>query len=99
MVNDPPAFSNPRAWIHFHATFDFFHWIMSGGSCDSRSQNRSSSLPSSFPLLYHSERKLVLVALPRVIRLVWSTQARLTTAMAVLSIFRGFTTAVSFWIT
>ncbi len=60
MVNDPPAFSNPRAWIHFHATFDFFHWKMSSGSCDSRSQNRSSSLPSSFPLLYHSERKLVL---------------------------------------
>src|SRR3989440_8762570 len=40
-----------------------------------------------------------LVALPRVIRLVWSTQARLTTAMAVLSILRGFTPAVSFWIT
>src|SRR6266852_1994722 len=59
VVNDPPAFSNPRAWIHFHATFDCFHWKMSSGSCDSRSQNRSSSLPSSFPLLYHSERKLV----------------------------------------
>ena len=40
-----------------------------------------------------------LVALPRVIRLVWSTHARLTTAMAVLSILRGFTPAVSFWIT
>src|SRR6266853_1956261 len=61
MVNDAPAFSNPRAWIHFHATFDFFYWKMSGGSCDSRSQNRSSSLPSSFSLLYHSERKLVSV--------------------------------------
>src|SRR5262249_33525465 len=22
-VNDPPAFSNPRTWIHFHAMFDF----------------------------------------------------------------------------
>ena len=40
-----------------------------------------------------------IVALPRVIRLVWSTQARLTTAMAALSILRGFTPAVSFWIT
>ena len=36
---------------------------MSSGSCDSGSQNRSSSLPSSFPLLYHSERKLVLEGL------------------------------------
>src|SRR2546429_6744089 len=58
VVNDPPAFSNPKAWIHFHATFDFFHWKMSSGSCDSRSQNRSSSLPSLVPLLYHSEHKL-----------------------------------------
>src|SRR6266700_6836125 len=59
VVNDPPAFSNPRTWIQFHAMFDFFHWNMSCGSCDSRSHNRSSSLPSSFPLLYHSERELV----------------------------------------
>src|SRR5512135_3003531 len=44
VVNDPPAFSNPIAWIHFHTTFDFFQWKMSSGSCDSRSQNRSSSL-------------------------------------------------------
>jgi soluble P-type ATPase len=60
VVNDPPAFSNPRVWVHFHATFDFFHWNMSSGSCDSRSQNRFSSPPSLVPLLYHSERKLVL---------------------------------------
>jgi hypothetical protein len=33
---------------------------MSCSSCDSRSHNRSSSLPSSFLLLYHTERKLVL---------------------------------------
>jgi hypothetical protein len=24
VVNDPPAFSNPIVWVHFHATFDFF---------------------------------------------------------------------------
>jgi hypothetical protein len=46
MVNDPPAFSNPIAWVHFHATFDVFQWNMSSGSCDSRSQNRSSSPPN-----------------------------------------------------
>ena len=40
-----------------------------------------------------------IAALPRVIRLVWSTQARLTMAMAVLSILRGFIPAISFWIT
>src|SRR5712692_8336948 len=55
VINDPPALSNPRAWIHFHATFDFFHWIMGSGSCDSRSHNRFSSPPSSFSLLYHSD--------------------------------------------
>src|SRR5262249_11769127 len=58
-VNDPPAFSNPRTWIHFHAMFDFFYWIMSCGSCDSRSHNRSFSPLSSFLLVYHTERNLV----------------------------------------
>src|SRR6266581_8822383 len=62
VINDPPALSNPRAWIQFHATFDVFHWIMSCGSCDSRSHNRSSSLLSSISPLYHTERKLVLTA-------------------------------------
>src|SRR6266568_3715351 len=59
VVNDPPAFSHPRAWIQFHTTFDFFYWIMRCGSCDSRSHNRSSSLLSSVSPLYHTERKLV----------------------------------------
>src|SRR5258708_6012575 len=58
-VNNPPAFSNPIAWVHFHALFDFFQWNMSSGSCDSRSHSRSSSLPTLFPLLYHLERELV----------------------------------------
>src|SRR2546421_4554973 len=49
MVNDPPAFSNPRAWIQLHATFHFFKWNMSSGSCDSRSQFSSSSLSTSVP--------------------------------------------------
>jgi ATP-binding cassette subfamily B protein len=40
-----------------------------------------------------------IAGLPRVIRLVWSTDARLTTAMALVSILRGFTPAVSFGIT
>src|SRR6266700_815336 len=62
VVNHPPAFSNPRAWIQFHATFDFFYWIMCCGSGDSRSHNRSSSLLSSVSPLYHTERKLVLEA-------------------------------------
>src|SRR6266568_1970377 len=61
VVNHPPAFSNPRAWIQFHATFDFFYWIMCCGSGDSRSHNRSSSLLSSVSPLYHTERKLVLI--------------------------------------
>jgi ATP-binding cassette, subfamily B, bacterial len=40
-----------------------------------------------------------IAGLPRVLRLVWSTHARLTAAMALVSILRGFTPAVSFWIT
>lgn len=40
-----------------------------------------------------------LARLPRVIRLVWSTHAWLTTSMALVSILRGFTPAISFWIT
>src|SRR6266581_1399586 len=51
VVNDPPAFSHPKAWIHFHATFDFFQWIMSSSPGDARPQNRSLSLPTLFPRL------------------------------------------------
>jgi hypothetical protein len=49
MVNDPPAFSNPITWVHFHATFHVFQWNMSSGSCDSRSHYSSSSFLHHFP--------------------------------------------------
>jgi hypothetical protein len=62
MVNDRPALSHPKAWIQFHATFDFFKWKMSSGACDSRSQISFSFLSTSFPLLYHLERELVSIA-------------------------------------
>jgi ATP-binding cassette subfamily B protein len=37
--------------------------------------------------------------LPRVLGLVWTTNARLTLAMALVTVLRGFTPAVSVWIT
>src|SRR4051794_36273396 len=37
--------------------------------------------------------------LPRIIRLVWSTSALLTTTMAVISLINGFLPALSVWIT
>src|SRR6266702_2400085 len=61
-----------------------------------KSKDKKQQEEENFKIMHVFE---ALVALPRVIRLVWSTQARLTTAMAVLSILRGFTPAVSFWIT
>ena len=38
-------------------------------------------------------------SLPRVLRLVWSTSALFTTLLGILSLFQGFTPALSVWIT
>src|SRR5919206_4549566 len=38
-------------------------------------------------------------SLPRVLKLVWSTSALFTALLAILSLFQGFTPAVSVWIT
>ncbi len=66
------------------------------GSSPKAKDNKQQEEEENFKITHVFE---AIIALPRVIRLVWSTQARLTMSMAVLSILRGFTPAVSFWIT
>ena len=70
--------------------------ISQNGSSPKDKNKKQQDEEESFKITHVFE---AIAALPRVLRLVWSTHARLTTAMALVSILRGFTPAVSFWIT
>ena len=70
--------------------------ISQNGSSPKDKNKKQQDEEESFKITHVFE---AIAALPRVLRLVWSTHARLTVAMALVSILRGFTPAVSFWIT
>ncbi len=51
IIDNPPTLAYPKAWIQFHATFDFFKRKMSCGSGDSASQYSCSLLYFMFLLI------------------------------------------------